>query len=131
MGIYDELTKLDNPAPTPDKDAQRNARKRKITKKKSTKQEIKQSSNQENKLTSLHDYMQSFTRQKPSALATFRLSPNLLEKLDEVQYEAKKRHKIKLTKYLLVTVALGILFWDYEQKGKESHLYRWFKDIGE
>ena len=128
MGIYDELTKLDNPSPTPDQDAQGSASARKITRKKSSKQTIKQSRNQENKLTNLHDYMQSFTRQKPSAIATFRLSPNLLEKLDEVQYEAKKHHKIKLTKYLLVTVALAMLFWDFEQKGKESHLYRWFID---
>lgn len=131
MGIYDELTKLDNLSPTPGKDVQERARGRKITRKKTSKQATKQSNKQENKLTNLHDYMQSFLRQKPSAIATFRLSPILLEKLDEVQYVAKKRHKIKLTKYLLVTVALAVLFWDYEQKGRESHLYRWFKDNGE
>lgn len=94
------------------------------TTKVSNKNETKQSIKQINKLTSKHVYMKTFLDEKPLGIVTFRVPDSLLDKFDEMQYLLKKNHKKKLTRYSIVTAALAFLFWDYEERGVESELFK-------
>ena len=126
MGIYDELAKLDTPSSLPQNEDIKSKSVKisedkqpiKNTKKQTSKKENKQTRKQDDNKTSKHVYMKTYTERKPSALATFRLAPTLIEKLEETQYIAKKEFKRKLTKYQLVTIALAHMFWDFETNGK-------------
>lgn len=79
---------------------------------------------QTNKLTSLQTYILTILDDKASDVGSFRMSVTLLDKIDDILYLLKKRHKIKIAKKDLIAIALAFAFWDFETNGKESGIVK-------
>lgn len=69
-------------------------------------------------------FVSRFLTTKSIVHTTFRYPTELLEKLDQVQYEIKTRHKKKITKNSILVAALAYMLWDLEELGQESILYK-------
>ena len=79
---------------------------------------------QASKLTNLQTYIHSLLDEKFTEVGSFRMSENLLDKIDDLQHLLKKRYKIKLNKKDLVAIALAFAFWDLETNGNDSGIIR-------
>jgi hypothetical protein len=90
-----------------------------------SKQASLQASNIANKQASLLAKMKEMGRLKATNAATFRFPPDLLEKLEEIEYQLRKEHKIKATKNIIVVGALAMLLYEFEDKATESSLYQY------
>lgn len=86
--------------------------------------ESKQASNIASKQASLLAKMRDLGRLKATNAATFRFPPDLLEKLEEIEYRLRKDHKIKATKNIIVVGALAMLLCEFEENATESSLYQ-------
>jgi hypothetical protein len=86
--------------------------------------ESKQASNIASKQASLLAKMRGLGRLKATNAATFRFPPDLLEKLEEIEYRLRKDHKIKATKNIIVVGALAMLLCEFEENATESSLYQ-------
>lgn len=84
-----------------------------------------QASNIASKQTSLLAKMKDTGRLKATNAATFRFPPDLLEKLEEVEYQLRKHHKIKATKNIILVGALAMLLYEFEENHTESTLYQY------
>lgn len=128
MGIYDELSQLDSEARNSyDVGSSSTVRKSAATDKE-RKASVKQNRGKESKLTSHHDYLKSFLQHKATTASTFRLSPSLIDQLEDIQYKMKKKTKIRMSKYQMVTIALAELFWKIEEEGGETWIYDFLED---
>ncbi len=74
---------------------------------------------------SLFALMKTIGQMKATNAATFRFPPELLERLEEVEYNLRKEHKIRATKNALVVAALAYLLAEHEQQGRASILYQY------
>jgi hypothetical protein len=83
-----------------------------------------QASNIANKQASLLAKMKDLGRLKATNAATFRFPPELLEKLEEIEYRLRKDHKIKATKNIILVGALAMLLCEFEEKATHSSLYQ-------
>jgi hypothetical protein len=90
-----------------------------------SKQASLQASNVASKQANLLAKMKEMGRLKATNAATFRFPPDLLEKLEEIEYQLRKEHKIKATKNIIVVGALAMLLYEFEDKATESNLYRY------
>jgi len=90
-----------------------------------SKQASLQASNVASKQANLLAKMKEMGRLKATNAATFRFPPDLLEKLEEIEYQLRKEHKIKATKNVIVVGALAMLLYEFEDKATESNLYRY------
>lgn len=84
-----------------------------------------QASNIASKQTSLLAAVRAIGDLKATNAATFRFPPDLLDKLEEVEYRLRKNHKIKVTKNALIVGSLAFLLLEYEEKDIESVLYQY------
>lgn len=89
-----------------------------------SKQASLQTNNIASKQASLLVKMKDLGRLKATNAATFRFPPDLLEKLEEIEYRLRKDHKIKATKNIIVVGALAMLLCEFEEKAAESSLYQ-------
>ena len=144
MGIYDQLSQLDKESPSPKaskeleeseeaksplaRNPSRSPMRRQTTQKKPAKSEDKkeniQTSKHSNKSTSKHVYIRSFLDEKAGDTVTFRLPPELMEKFEEIQSLITINYKTRLKRYEVVVTALAFLFWDFEENGEKSELYK-------
>jgi hypothetical protein len=83
-----------------------------------------QANNIASKQASLLAKMRDLGRLKATNAATFRFPPDLLEKLEEIEYRLRKDHKIKATKNIIVVGALAMLLCEFEENATESSLYQ-------
>ena len=77
---------------------------------------------QESKIARKQDFLQGWLEMKASDTTSFRYPSELLERLNEVQYQLKSRHKAKVTKNDILIAALAYVVWDFEQNGQDSIL---------
>ena len=61
---------------------------------------------------------------KAAVHTTFRYPQDLLDKLDEAQYQVWRRYKKKITKNAILVAALAYFLGHFEAKGKESELHK-------
>jgi len=77
---------------------------------------------QESKIERKQDFLRNWLDMKAAETTSFRYPPELLEKLNEVQYQLKSRHKAKATKNAILIAALAYIVWDFEKQGSDSIL---------
>ena len=63
-------------------------------------------------------------RMKATVHTTFRYPQDLLDSLEEVQYQLRRRYKKKITKNAILVAALAHFLWNFEASGKESGLFK-------
>lgn len=139
MGTYTDLITNDKqPQVDPPKGETTKASAPKPKKTKSTKEKLarkhahmhanKHVAKQISKRTSLqvtmHTYIQQYLNEKATQGFTFRYPPQLLEELEDVIYEIRKKHHQKLPKNMIAVLALAFVMKDYVENGEDSILYR-------
>ncbi len=72
----------------------------------------------------MQDFIGTLLALKNTKNTNFRYPPELLEKIDDLEYEVKKRTGKKLKTTDILVCAVGYLIWDYEQHGADSILER-------
>ncbi|MBZ0317879.1 MAG: hypothetical protein K8L91_15770 [Anaerolineae bacterium] len=72
----------------------------------------------------MQDFIGTLLALKNTKNTNFRYPPELLEKIDDLEYEVKKRTGKKLKTTDVLVCAVGYLIWDYEQHGTDSILER-------
>jgi hypothetical protein len=95
-------------------------------------QESKNASTPPSKITSIlssknarmQDFVAAFLAMKNTKNTNFRYPPELLEKIEDLEYEVKKRTGKKLKTTDILVCAVGYLIWDYEQHGADSIVER-------
>lgn len=124
MGIYSTLAKTEEKkSPRKTKDS-RDKKEIKQTNIQTSKQTNKQVSKRANKFTSKQDYVTEYLAMKAYATYSFRLPPEIMKKFNQIFHRAQDRYEKELQKYALIVAALAVFLWDYEEKGKESDLYK-------
>ncbi len=70
------------------------------------------------------DFWKQYLDDKGAAKETFRLPPELIDLIDNLPFQIKMTHQVKISKKSLVALALSYIVWDYEKNGKESLLFK-------
>ena len=116
MGTYSklrQLSKSQSPTPKP----------KKATATRVREQEDKQTSKLVNKSTSKQVYVKEFLSKKALATVSFKVPPEITEKLRKVYLRANDRYgEVKI--YEIVVAALALFFWDFDENGEQSELYQ-------
>ena len=63
-------------------------------------------------------------QEKPTLACTFRYPPDLVEAIEDMLHEVKKKYRVKLTKNTIGVTAIVCLLADYENAGDDSMLHR-------
>ena len=139
MGTYTDLITNDEQSPMdPPKGETANAPAPKIKKMETTKKKlasknahmhankhvVKQTSKRTSLQVTMHAYIQQYLNEKATQGFTFRYPPQLLEELEDVIYEVRKKHRQKLPKNTIAVLALAFVMKDYVENGEDSILYR-------
>ena len=70
------------------------------------------------------DFWKQYLDDKGAAKETYRLPPELIDLIDNLPFQIKMTHRVKISKKALVALALSYLVWDYEKNGNESLLFK-------
>ena len=88
------------------------------------KQEILQEGNLASKKARLQDAVKFYLALKNTKNTNFRYPVELVERLEDVEYQMRKHSGKRVKKTDLAISAIAYLIWDYEQRGEGSELYR-------
>lgn len=131
MGLYTDLITKDEKKTTAQQQAKpviSSAPKTRTRKNTTSKHTSKQTSTHVRKQTSKHvtmrAYLEKLLTERASHSFTFRYPPDLLEELEDVVYEIKKKHRKRLPKNVVAVLALAYILKDYVENGDESVFYK-------
>lgn len=70
------------------------------------------------------DMVKEVLDNKATEKTTLRFTTRLSEALDDFLLQAKKQYKVRLPKNAVITLGLAYLLWEFEEKERESLLYK-------
>lgn len=72
----------------------------------------------------IFDMVKEVLDNKATEKTTLRFTTRLSEALEDFLLQAKKRYKVRLPKNAVITLGLAYLLWEFEEKERESLLYK-------